>query len=206
MLATEKQRDPPASLVYAEDWIGRRAVRIMSFEERGLLISIRAQLWQDAMQPLPADAESLAAIIGRPAADIRRALTPAVLAELEVVDCQITDLKLQRYWNERARVRAAQAAAGQRTGRQNRSRHKQLPPDHHSAYGDAQHPADHHAADRKGSEGTGEDRIAYKDGAMHPSVRDQSARDWVADFDRYEAGRLPDRASADAYRSATRGR
>lgn len=41
------RRSPPAFQVYAEDWTGRREVKLMPLAERGLLISMLAQFWQD---------------------------------------------------------------------------------------------------------------------------------------------------------------
>lgn len=97
------KRDPPAFQEYASDMLANRWYRQMSFAERGLLDTLRRELWVN--EAIPADTSKLAAYLGKPVAEIAT-LLPAVMAFFEVVgdDIRCPELDNQKARMERTRV------------------------------------------------------------------------------------------------------
>ncbi|MGC2458728.1 MAG: hypothetical protein WA435_12125 [Gallionellaceae bacterium] len=70
----------PAFMLYAFDLMVKQDYRLMTLEERGLLLSMWCECW--ANPEIPADPDDLATMLGKPG-EVQKALTPRVLAFFE---------------------------------------------------------------------------------------------------------------------------
>jgi hypothetical protein len=77
-------RPPPAYQEYASDMLANLQFRAMTLVERGLLYTLRLELWMT--EKLPADSDELSRLLGIPKADIQQGLTSKVRSFLEISD------------------------------------------------------------------------------------------------------------------------
>ena len=104
-------RRPPAFQEYASTMLASIPFRVASLEARGLLYTLRLELWEN--ERLPADPETLARLLGLSPADIAR-LLPSVMPFLLTVDGFLTCPELDAYRDELSERRERQSQGGKR--------------------------------------------------------------------------------------------
>ena len=88
----------PAFMFYASDAIADKRYRLMSLQERGLLLSLLCECWVNRSMPTsPAD---IAKWLGFPPEEIKQALTDRVLSYFDNQGGELVSPDLERYRNE----------------------------------------------------------------------------------------------------------
>ena len=106
-------RNPPAYQEYAATMLAQMPFRVASLEARGLLFTLRLELWVN--ERLPADPEILARMLGlRPPHDVAR-LLPEIMPFLKAVDGSLTCPELDAYRAALAERRERQSRGGKRS-------------------------------------------------------------------------------------------
>ncbi len=103
-------RPPPAYQEYASDLLIDRNYRSMSLAERGLVHTLRLELW--ISRTLPGDTTKLAELLRFPLADIESAFTTRVGAFFEITEHAITCPELDRQKAKLERRRQRQSEGG----------------------------------------------------------------------------------------------
>jgi hypothetical protein len=103
----------PAFMEYASDMLANRNFRMMSFAERGLLMTLRLECWVNGT--VPSEPAALAELLGRPIAEIEQTLTKRVLEFFTKSGTELRAPDLERYRSEQAIRRARQSEGARKT-------------------------------------------------------------------------------------------
>lgn len=92
------EQTAPAFQLYASDTIADKHYRLMSLEERGLLLSLLCECWVN--RSVPADPDALGKWLGYPSGEIKAALSSRVMSFFSPSHGELINLKLERYRKE----------------------------------------------------------------------------------------------------------
>lgn len=106
---------PPAFQEYAANKLADLSFQEMSLEERGLLCTIRFQLWVSRV--LPSDPSRLARVLHLAQADVSRCLTPRLMHYLRIESDTLRCPELDEYREDLERRRLAQSKGGAKGGK-----------------------------------------------------------------------------------------
>lgn len=115
MASKKRQRDTiPAYQEYASDMMARLDYRRLSFEERGLLFTLRLECWVN--KSLPADYGDLAKVLGCPESTVAK-LFPALLPFFSISNDSntISCPELEQHRAHILGIRHAQSMGGKKT-------------------------------------------------------------------------------------------
>lgn len=110
MADLEFLRPPPAYQEYASDLLADRNYRSMSLVERGLLHTLRLELW--VVPTLPGNISDLADLLRIPVEEIEKSFTRRVGAFFEITEHAITCPELDRQKAKLERKRQRQSEGG----------------------------------------------------------------------------------------------
>jgi hypothetical protein len=112
----------PAYQEYAANMLAELDFRTMSLQERGLLWTLRLELWVN--RRLPADTSALAKVLGLEVAEVNSTLTDRVKRSLAEEQGFLICPSLEEYREAQVARRQRQSSGGSRGGRQTQSRAK----------------------------------------------------------------------------------
>lgn len=121
----------PAFMVYASDTIADKRYRLMSLEERGLLLSLLCECWVN--RSVPTNAGDLAQWLGYPVAAINAALTERVLSFFDEDQGELKAPELERYRGE-LEARRIKMSEGGRMGALRKAGKRDVRPRHPEGY------------------------------------------------------------------------
>lgn len=106
------EQTSPAFQLYASDTIADKHYRLMSLEERGLLLSLMCECWVN--RSVPADPDELGKWLGHPSGQINAALSSRVLSFFSVENGELINPKLEKYRKELEERRAKMSKGGKK--------------------------------------------------------------------------------------------
>lgn len=173
----------PAYQEYASDMLADRQFRLMTFEQRGLLYTMRLEAWVSG--PLPTDHEALSKILGIPAVRIKE-LLPSVLPHFfQVQDSHLVCSDLEKYRTlqeaRKQRIVDGGRAGGQKTQQRRRSESPEAP-----LQTTLQAPLEVglEAPEWRGEARSGEAKSVYREADISKTAVDE---DWTDDYEKAQA-------------------
>ena len=115
---------PPAFQEYAANWLGDRKFRRMSLAERGLLFSLRLELWVN--KSIPSSITDIAEELRLSAEDVSMAFTDSVRSFLYEDNGLLTCPALEEYRSILSARREALSRGGARGGKKTQQRNKDV--------------------------------------------------------------------------------
>lgn len=106
------EQTAPAFQLYASDTIADKHYRLMSLEERGLLMSLLCECWVN--RSVPADPDALGKWLGFHGGEVKAALTSRVTSFFSVCDGELINPKLERYRKELEERREKMSTGGKK--------------------------------------------------------------------------------------------
>ena len=103
----------PAYQEYAPDMLSKREFKMMKFDERGLLYTLRLECWQNGQ--IPSNPEDLAAYLGKSKESVDAAFSQRVQSFFEIEDGFLISPDLERYRDSQQKRHEAQKLAAERT-------------------------------------------------------------------------------------------
>jgi uncharacterized protein YdaU (DUF1376 family) len=122
MKTKDSLRPAPAFQEYAADMLANRNFRVMSLEERGLLMTLRYECWVN--QSVPANCDELAKTLGVPEVNITKAMTHRVKSFFTVNGQEMVCDELDAYRTQLSNRREAMSKGGRNGGVNTQSKHK----------------------------------------------------------------------------------
>lgn len=125
------EQTAPAFQLYASDTIADKHYRLMSLEERGLLLSLLCECWVN--RSVPADPDALGKWLGYPAGEVKNALSSRVVSFFSLSNGELVSPKLERYRKELEERREKMSKGGKKGAKakwRNASESDGRPPDH----------------------------------------------------------------------------
>lgn len=203
MATSDQGREPPAYQEYAAAMIAKQPYRLMTLAARGLLYSMRLELWVN--KTLPADPRSLCKILGFDETEVASCLT-AVMPFFDAVGEKIVCPELDAY-RAHLEERHLRQSRGGKEGADitNRNRKKPRKSKSSAAQGTQAGAATPSATPSSTPAASGRLLSAVQTSSgqqSSPIEKDLGVTDpWV---DEYDAAR-PAECTAEAYRKASRG-
>jgi len=166
------EQTSPAFQLYASDTIADKQYRLMSLEERGLLLSLLCECWVN--RSVPAEPDALGKWLGFQSGEVKAALTSRVASFFSTSNGELINPKLERYRKELEERRKKMSIGGKKGAK---TKWRNVP-------GDNSHPSSHPSrvsmgarVEAKGketsrSESSGSDVIAAAD-------------PWLADYNKH---------------------
>lgn len=107
-----QNREPPAYQEYASTIMAKRAFKLMTLAERGLLYTIRLECWVN--QRIPNNTIELAKYLGFSESEMQEAMTPNIKAFLQETGIDYVCPDLEEYRKHLAEIRQKKAEGGKR--------------------------------------------------------------------------------------------
>ncbi len=105
-----QNREPPAYQEYASTIMAKRAFKLMTLAERGLLYTIRLECWVN--QRIPNNTIELAKCLGFSEPEMQEAMTPNIKAFLQETGMDYVCPDLEEYRKHLAEIRQKKAEGG----------------------------------------------------------------------------------------------
>lgn len=106
------EQTAPAFQLYASDTIADKHYRLMSLEERGLLLSLLCECWVN--RSVPADPDALGKWLGYQSGEVKAVLTSRVLSFFSACKGELINTKLERYRKELEERREKMSTGGKK--------------------------------------------------------------------------------------------
>lgn len=106
------EQTSPAFQLYASDTIADKHYRLMSLEERGLLLSLLCECWVN--RSVPADPDALAKWLGFQGGEVKAALSSRVVSFFSACNGELINPKLERYRKELEERREKMSKGGKK--------------------------------------------------------------------------------------------
>lgn len=165
------RENSPAFQEYASDMLANRDFRSMSLAERGLLNTMRLECWVGRC--VPANPDLLAKVLGFQTEEVRRALTPAVLAFFNQVEGDLISPDLEAYREEQHARKVRIIEGGRAGGKKSQSKKRDQAPL------EAPLEAGVKAPERRGEERRREEGR----GVIKGEQLSEEVKEWIKDFD-----------------------
>ena len=170
----------PAFQLYAFDLLAKRTFRLMSFAERGLLLSMWCECW--ANMDIPSNPTDLGSILGKPG--MERILTERVKGFFVEVDGYFRSPDLETYRKKVLEQRRRMSEGGSKGGRR-RAERERKDSNHRSSL-----PSMIDQATFKGRESGPESEFESEteNASIGTSVKTQSDDKWLKDYEDASSG------------------